>query len=394
MKIKRVEIYDVNTATDKLDIPWHPIIVRVHSDEGIYGVGEAGLAYGIGHSAAAAMVKNLAERFLIGTDPMKIEKLWNDMFRETFWAQGGGPIVFGGMSALDIALWDIKGKALQTPVYQLLGGMTNPKLRAYASQIQFGWDESFTALTEPEQYAEAAVKAVEEGYDCVKVDPVIVGPDGNPDFADMGILKKSKLKLYYERIKAIRDAVGEDVDIIIELHSISSATNAVQMGRLFEELDCMYYEEPVHYLNPELQFKVTSNVKIPMAAGERLYTRWGYRPYFEKQMLDVVQPDLCLVGGITEGKKICDYAHVHDVTVQAHVCGSPVATAASLQLEAAIPNFLIHEHHTVAIKQANIELCIENYQPKRGTFDVPELPGIGIELNDKVLSNSPRIVVD
>ena len=394
MKITHVEIFDVDTDPDAFDVPWHPVIVRINTDEGISGVGEAGLAYGVGHSAAAGMVKNLVEAYLIGFDPMKTEKLWEDMFSTTFWAQGGGPVIFSGMSAIDTALWDIKGKALDVPVYQLLGGKTNESLRTYASQIQFGWDANiFEQLVHPEQYAEAATKAVAEGYDCVKVDPITINRDGNRHHDTTGILKHIDLDLYRSRIKAIREAVGPDIDIIIELHSLPSVSSAIQLGRVFEEFNCMYYEEAVHYLNPELQAKVAQNVKIPMAAGERLYTRWGYRPYFEKQSLEVIQPDLGLVGGITEGKKICDYARVYDNTVQVHVCGSPVATAASLQLEAAIPNFIIHEHHTVALKLLNIKLCTEDYQPKGGRFEIPDLPGLGIELNDKALADSPKVVI-
>ena len=139
MKIKSVEIFDVEIGGSNKNFAWHPVLVRIQTDEGIHGVGEAGLAYGIGHSAAAAMVKNLAEKFLIDADPMKTEKIWNDMFRMSFWAKGGGAVFFSGMSAIDMALWDIKGKVFGVPVYQLLGGKTNPSLRTYASQIQFGW---------------------------------------------------------------------------------------------------------------------------------------------------------------------------------------------------------------------------------------------------------------
>jgi L-alanine-DL-glutamate epimerase-like enolase superfamily enzyme len=130
-----------------------------------------------------------------------------------------------------------------------------------------------------------------------------------------------------------------------------------------------------------------------MAAGERLYTRWGYRQYFEAQSLDMIQPDLCLVGGISEGKKVCDYAHVYDITVQIHVCGSPISTAAALQLEAVIPNFQIHEHHVNSIKMANRELCVQDYQPVSGRYEVPDLPGLGIDLNEKVISKWPCVVV-
>jgi L-alanine-DL-glutamate epimerase-like enolase superfamily enzyme len=130
-----------------------------------------------------------------------------------------------------------------------------------------------------------------------------------------------------------------------------------------------------------------------MAAGERLYTRWGYREYFENQSLAMIQPDLCLVGGITEGKKICDYAHIYDITVQMHVCGSPITTAAALQLEAVIPNFQIHEHHVRALKSSNRILCVQDYQPVNGQYEIPGLPGLGLDLNEKVVSRSPCIIV-
>ena len=391
MKLTTVEIWDMDIASLPMD---HPVIIRVNTDDGISGLGEVGLAYGTGHTAGASYVKNLAETFLIGADPMKTEKLWDTMFRSTFWAQGGGPVVFGAMSAIDIACWDIKGKALKQPVYQLLGGKTNDNLRSYASQIQFGWDKNkFLRLTKPAEYAEAARAAVAEGYDAVKVDPTTFDESGGKTSDLNKILKAGTVKMVYERIKAIRQAVGDDVDILIELHSVTSVTSAIQLGRALEEFNCMFFEEGVHYLNPALQNKLARNVKIPMAAGERLYTRWGYRQYFEDQSLDMIQPDLCLVGGLTEGKKVCDYAHVYDITVQLHVCGSPVTTAAALQLEAVIPNFQIHEHHANAIKPANREYCVPDYQPIKGRYAVPDLPGLGLDLNEKVMSKHPCVTV-
>jgi L-alanine-DL-glutamate epimerase-like enolase superfamily enzyme len=390
MKVTSVEIFDINTREAPT---WHPVLVRVNTDEGISGVGEVGLAYGTGHTAGAGMAKNLAEAFVIGADPFKIEKMWEDMFRGSFWARGGGPVVFGGMSAIDIALWDIEGKALGLPVYQLLGGKSNEGLRTYASQIQFGWGKEWKNLGSAQEYAQEARKAVSEGYDCVKIDPIMLDTEGRRATNLRGVLTNEQLREFYNRVKAVREAVGPDVDIIMETHSLPSATTAIQMGRIWEEFNCMYYEEPVHYLNVDLQDRVSRSVRIPMAAGERIYTRWGYRQYFEKQTLDVIQPDLCLVGGITEGKKICDYAHIYDVGVQVHVCGSPVSTAAALQLEAVIPNFLIHEHHTQALKDCNIELCQPDYQPRNGRFEIPDLPGLGIELNDAVVSRSPHVEV-
>jgi galactonate dehydratase len=392
MRIDSIEIFDLHFddwAT------WHPVIVRLHTDEGITGLGEVGLAYGTGHSAAAGMARNLAQQFILGADPFKTEALWDDMFRHTFWAQGGGPVVFGGMSGMDMAMWDIKAKALGVPLYQLLGGKTNDNLRTYASQIQFGWDPKVRhALTTPEEYAAAAQVAVAAGYDCVKIDPVMFDLEGNRGaWNTTNIISGERLRLLRSRVAAVRDAVGPDVDIILEMHSFLSTTTARQLADLWDDLNCFYYEEPVNYLNADLHAQVARNVRIPTAAGERIYTRWGYREYFEKQALAVIQPDLALVGGVSEGKKICDYAHVYDITVQCHVCGSPVATAAALQMEAAIPNFLIHEHHTWAIKVDNIAICQQNYQPVNGRFQVPDLPGLGVDLNDDFVMRSPHIVV-
>lgn len=392
MKVIKAEIFDSELGEGVGD---HPVLVRLTTDEGITGVGEVGLAYGTGHSAGAAYAKNIAERFIIGADPFKTEKLWEDMFRNTFWALGGGPVVYGGISAFDEACWDIKGKALDLPVYQLLGGKTNDNLRTYAAQIQFGWSPEFKRLVKPEEYAEEALKAVEEGYDAVKVDPVAIDDKRvSGGFDTLKILPQDAVQLYYNRIRAIREAVGSSVDIIIELHSYMSVATAIQMGRRWEEFGCMYCEEPSNYLNTKLQSKIAENVKIPMAAGERIYTRWGFRPYFEDQSIDVIQPDLQLTGGITEGKKVCDYANVYDITVQPHVCGSPVATAVALQLEAVIPNFLIHEHHTNALKEYMKKICVQNYQPEKGRFKIPDLAGFGIDLDEEYVRSQNPIVIE
>jgi len=394
MKITSVDIWDTDVVLAPNWQPWHPVIVKINTDEGINGLGEVGLAYGSGHSGGAGYVKNLAQDFLIGADPLKIEKLWETMFRRTFWAQGGGPVVFGAMSAIDIACWDIKGKALGQPIYQMMGGKTNESLRTYASQIQFGWDRNrFIGLAKPEEFAEAARIAVADGYDAVKVDPTTLDENGRRVTDLNKILSSKTIRMVYNRVKAIREAVGPDVDILLELHSSPGVTSAIQLGRVLEEFDCMFFEEGVHYLNADLQKKLADNVDIPMAAGERLYTRWGYRQYFEKQSLAMIQPDLCLVGGLTEGKKVCDYAHVYDITVQVHVCGSPISTAAALQLEAVIPNFQIHEHHTNAIKKANRDLCIQDYQPENGRYTISDLPGLGVELNEPVFAKFPHELV-
>ncbi len=386
MKITRVEIFDMECPKRP---QWHPVFVRIHTDEGISGVGEAGLAYDWGHSAAANMINEIVKARVIGFDPFQTELLWSKMFREGFWAQGSNAVFYAAMSAIDTALWDIKGKALGVPVYQLLGGKVNPKLRTYASQLQFDWDPEAKKLIKPEEYAKAAQKALDEGYDAVKVNPMFYDKDGNTLYDLTKLFKADLLELVKARMRAIRETVGAKVDIFLECHSLLGATSAIQIGKeIAEEFNCAFMEEPVNYVNSALHDKVAAKLTVPLAAGERIYLRHGMRPYFENQTIDILQPDIGLCGGFTEAKKICDYADMYDIQVQAHVCGGPVATAASLHLETAIPNFYIHEHHTYATKDWNRELCIQDYQPQNGCMTVPELPGLGIELNDAIVMKS------
>lgn len=388
MKITSVDIMELVNS----DPIWRPIIVKVNTDEGIYGYGEIALSYGNAASAGFGQAKDFA-KLIIGMDPMKIEAVWEKLYKDTFWGQGGGGVIFAGISGIDMALWDIKGKALGVPVYELLGGKTRDKLRVYASQIQFDWDKEMRLLVKPEEYAEAARKAIAEGYDAIKVDPFQVGLNGEMGYHNTGILTYDKMKLFRDRMVAVREAVGPEVDIILENHTGTDTNSAIQFAKSIEDLNIFYNEEVCSPLNPPLTKKVKEKVNIPLAGGERIYSRWGYRPFFENGSLDVIQPDLGNCGGLTEGKKICDMAHVYDVLVQCHVCGSPIAKAAALQLEAVIPNFLIHEHHTIALKDFNINFCEYDYQPVNGYYEIPDKPGLGQELTKKTIEEAIKINV-
>jgi L-alanine-DL-glutamate epimerase-like enolase superfamily enzyme len=394
MKIASIDVFKTTMGRPSVEgTVWNPIVVRINTDEGISGFGEAGLAYGNAQTAAYGIIQDYA-KLLIGMDPTKIEKIWEFLLRMTFWGMGGGGVIAAGMSAIDIALWDIKGKALGVPVYQLLGGKTNEKLRAYASQIQFDWGKKCHALTRPEEYADACRKAIADGYDCVKVDPVGFDLKGTwMGWSNYGILQHDQLNIAVVRVAAIREAGGPRMDIIIELHSLTDSNSAVQLGRELEKYNIFYYEEPVMPLNAPSMKEVADKVRIPLASGERIYTRWGYRPFYEARSLHVIQPDICNCGGLSEGKKICDMGHVYDARVQVHICGGPIATAAALQLEAVIPNFLIHEHHAAALLDENIRLCKYDYQPKNGYFSVPELPGIGQELSEEAMKTAEQVTI-
>lgn len=371
---------------------WNPTFVRVNTDEGISGFGEIGLAYSDAINAAFGICVDFA-KCIIGMDPMDIESIWDRLHRGTFWGQGGGAVIFAGMSAIDIALWDIKGKALGAPVWQLLGGKTRDKIRAYASQVQFDWAKVSKNLIQPEEYADVTRRAMAEGYTCVKVDPLGVNSRGEWEWDFSGILTQKQVNAAVERVAAMREAGGPDLEIIIELHAQTDVNSAIQLARALEPFHCYYYEEPTQSLNPELFRKIAQKVNIPLAAGERIFSRWGFRPFLEQRTLSVIQPDLGNCGGLTEGKKICDMARIYDIGVQLHICGAPIATAAALQLEAAIPNFIIHEQHQYALIDENIEMCKYDYQPVNGYFDVPTLPGIGNELTDETIRRAEVVTV-
>lgn len=392
MKITKVEVFEVQTRRPA----WRPILCRIYTDEGVYGDGEAALAYGTAAPAAAGMIRDLA-KLIIGMDPLDNEVIWDKLYKATFWGQNGGPVVFAGISALDIALWDIKGKAFNAPIYKLLGGKRRDNLRTYASQLQFGWGDvcrNSVELSAPHDayklsdYVENAKKAVAEGYDCIKIDFFTFCPaDGHRlnDEDRTRLLPPAKVQMVVDRVAAVREAVGPNVDIIMENHSYLDAQGAVQIGRAVQKYNIFYFEEP-NTPTPKTAKFICDKLEMPIAHGERVYSRWQYAPYFEEQSIQVIQPDLGNCGGITEGKKICDMAYVYDISVQAHVCASPLSTAAALHLECVIPNFVIHEHHQINLEEYNKRLCTVDFQPVDGKFKVPEGPGLGCEISDYALT--------
>ena len=201
------------------------------------------------------------------------------------------------------------------------------------------------------------------------------------------------MNLFVKRVEVAREAVGPDVDIIMENHCLTSANTAIQLGLATQHLNIMMLEEPANPLSPLEYKRVSEKLNIPVATGERSWLRWGFLPLLENGSLSVIQPDLGNCGGITEGRKIADLANTYGVTVQTHTCNTPLSVAAALHLEVAIPNFIIHEHHTVNTLPATRECCVYDYQPVNGYFDIPEIPGIGNELTEKALAESSIVTV-
>ena len=405
MKITKVDVYQQQNP-DRAS--WRPVFCRIHTDEGVYGDGEAALCYGIASPAAFGMIKDLAT-LIIGMNPLDNEVIWDKLYKCTFWGQNGGPVVFAGISAIDIALWDIKGKYYKAPIYQLLGGKRRDNLRTYASQLTYGWGKnSCQKCCKPEEYAENCKIAVAQGYDAIKLDFFDYDVDGtvwnSPGKADLSLpmtgevqgrlLSPKILSVVVDRAAACREAVGPDVDIIMENHSIPDANSAVQLAKAVEKYNIFYFEEP-NTPSPKTAKYISDHVNMPISHGERVYSRWQYAQYFENQSVQVIQPDLGNCGGITEGKKICDMAYVYDVSVQCHVCASPLSTAAALHLEAVIPNFVIHEHHQVNLEDYQKRLCTVDWQPVNGKFKVPEGPGLGCEFTDYALTHySQKAVIE
>ena len=398
MKITKIDVLLVTTANPI----WRPILCRIHTDEGIYGDGEAAVAYISSQTAAFGMIQDLA-RFIIGMDPLQNEVIWDKLYKTTFWGQNGGPVVFAGISALDIALWDIKGKFFNAPLHVLLGGKRRDKLRAYASQLQFGWEmdwpEAATGIPQrsAQDYANVCKKAMAEGYDAVKIDFFTFDKtgEGYQQFTEeerTRLIKPYYLNMIEERLSAIREACGPDLDIIIENHSFPDAQGAVQIGQMAEKYRIMYFEEP-NTPTPYMQKYIADKVNIPQASGERIYSRWQYAPYFENKSLQVIQPDIGNCGGLTEAKKICDMAYTYDVGVQAHVCATPLSTSVALHLEAVIPNFVIHEHHVNNRCIFNYGLAKYNPQPEKGYIAVPNEPGIGNEITEQAYRQAQVAVI-
>lgn len=388
MIITKVEVFHLTTVKIYQN---SPIGCRIHTDTGIFGDGEAGMAYGTGGSAAFGMVCDLA-RHIIGMDPLNTEAIWDKLYKSTFWGQNGGPVVFSGIAAIDVALWDIKGKFFDVPCYVLLGGKVRDRLRCYASQLQFGWgtidEEQLWAVT-LEDYANNAKLAVNEGYDSIKVDFFDRDEEGKPltSLDQTGFLSPAKMKMVEARIKAVRDAIGPDVDIIMENHSYTDAISAVQLGKLAEKYNIIAFEEPNTPTIKTSEY-IVKNLSVPIANGERIFSRWQYAQYFEKNLIQLAQPDIGNCGGITEVKKICDMAYVYDVAIQIHVAGSPLATNVALHVEAAIPNFSIHEHHVANRMDTSIGLTKYNLQPENGYITIPELPGIGNEFLQSAIDDA------
>ena len=387
MTIDQVTIFQLDWG--QLAPIWHPVVVKLTTTTGQAGWGEAGIAYGTGAAGVVATIKELAPR-VIGQDPWNTNAIWRDCYEHTFWAKNPGTGMYAAISALDNALWDLKARSIHQPLYQLLGGRLHDRLPAYASHIEYGWGPFSRCVTSPHDFARLAKRAVDEGYTAIKVDPVTL-ERGHAVIANRRLLSPGQLDCYYQRVAAIRHAVGPRTRIIIDCHANLTRHSAQQLIQYLAPLGIDYYEELLPTIDPQQTVQLARATGVNLAVGEHLAGPQTYLPLLKD--VAVVQPDLGTCGGITAAVKIAALAESNGTGLQLHVCGSPIATAAALQFEAACDCFLIHEEHEINLKAANYGSGRYHYQPQDGQYKVPDRLGIGQELSRAAIERARVTIV-
>jgi len=349
---------------------WNWLFVKLETDEGIDGWGEATTQGAT--KATEAAVHEVGDNYLIGKDPRQIELHFSTMLRNSYWRPS--LILYSAISGLEMAMWDILGKSLNVPVYTLLGGACNPRLKLYHNGWWFG-------AKSHRDYARLAIETVDKGARGLKFDPL----QGCDLFID-----REQAKQVVEAIRLVREAVGDDVELMIDVHGRLSPDNSIRVAREVEQYRPFWWEEPIPTdASVEDTAKVAHSINIPVVIGERIYTRWGFRDVFEKRAATAINPDIAHQGGILETKKIADMAHAYYVGITPHSAGGPVLTAASMQLEAASPNFLIHEFFSPDMPY--YKETVKDPFPiiKDDLIELPTKPGLGIELNEDALAKRP-----
>ena len=361
MKVRDIKAFVV----DCFRTNW--MFVKVYTDEGIDGVGEATLEYK--EKALLGALEHIKE-YLVGENPLDIEKHWHAIYRDAYWR--GGPVLMSALSAVEMALWDILGKSLGVPVYRLLGGKVNEKVRIYVN----GW---FSGAREPEEFAAKAKIAAERGITALKWDPF------GKSYLN---ISSADLDKAIRCVGAVRDAVGSSVDLLIEGHGRFNVPTAIKIARELEAFKPMFFEEPVPPDNLDALREVKDRSGVAISAGERLYTRWDYRPLFDKMAADYIQPDISHAGGIMELKKIAAEAESRYIPFAPHNPSGPVANAATLQLAATCPNFEILEIMYSDVEW-RLDVVNEELEYKDGYIRIPDKPGLGIEINEQECEKHP-----
>lgn len=384
MKIAQIVIFQIRQNTGR-----RPIVCRIDTDCGIYGYGEASVSNGYSSCAAVKMLEEFSSK-LIGKDPLQSEKIFHELLWDGYWGQAGGVSYYAAMSALDIAMMDIKGKAYGVPVYMLLGGKFRSSLKCYASQVQIGWGEGSRKCLSAEDYGMACAAAAAEGFDAVKIDLGRFDEKGKliPREKKTGFLDDEFCSLFEKRLSMIRSMVGPHVKIYLDGHGDYDLPAALKLAQIADHYQVGFFEEATSALSSSMMKELEKQASIPLAAGERIFTRWGFYEYLKNHTIQLAQPDVGNCGGLEECRKISNLAEIFDVKIQTHISGTPIIQAASVQLEMAIPNFFSHEYHCERKTAQNYSLGKHVYQPVHGMLSGWDLPGIGQELSDSGIENS------
>ncbi|MCC9075245.1 galactonate dehydratase [Litorilinea aerophila] len=334
------------------------VILRVHTDEGLIGLGEPTLE---NRAYTVAQAVHELEPYLIGKDPTRVVHHWQAMYKHAFYR--GGPVLTSALSGVEHALWDLAGKAAGVPVYKLLGGPLRDRIRVYAH----------CRGETPEALARHGQELVAQGFTALKTG--IHGPRParvveTPGFID-GVVA---------RLSALREAVGPEIDIAVDFHGAVSPQTAGLLIKALEPIRPMFYEEIVQCQNVEVMADLARKTHIPIAAGERLFTKWAFRELLEKGGASIVQPDLSHAGGIWEGRLIAGMAEAYYGAVAPHCPLGPISLAACLQLDAAIPNFLAQEQ--IHLGEGYLR---EPFRVVDGYLPLPTGPGLGIELDEEAV---------
>lgn len=377
-KIDSVTVYHGNQNPDDPD-SWRLNIVCVEAD-GVRGWGEAATTYYKPAAGIPPMLQTLARRVLLGANPLKNVVLWREMVDLIDGSYHGGAAGFGAISAFDAALWDLKGKLLDQPVHVLLGGAMRRQLRTYAN----GWCYN---LTEPRQYARAARKVVDDGFNAMKFDPFRYDEGGFQEHPMRGGSTTSRwIRLALDRVAAVREEVGPDVDIILEAHAKFSPHLGIEIGRQAAKYDLLFFEEPIESFDPEVMRRVADQQPIPLAAGEQIVRFDDLRPFVDKQAFALAQPDIGVVGGITASQRMAQYCATRGIGYQSHNSALGLNTAAAVQLSCTLPNFVIQE--VFPYRPSDWYELLENayeLRIKEGYIPVSDESGLGVAVNENWL---------
>ena len=347
------------------------LVVKLNTDDSaLFGLGDASAMED--DDKVLQLVQRFVDEYLVGQDPLDHERHWTTLYHDPH--SRGGRLAASALSGIDIALWDLKGKIYGSPLYQLLGGAQRQRIRVYAN----GW---YTNPGTPERNAEEARTVVEMGYTAMKFDPF-----GQENYYKISL---AEAQLAEDRVAAVRAAVGPDVDILVEAHAKFNVMTAIQLGKRLESYRPLWYEEPVSEENLSELLEVRRKVDIPIATGERLYSKFPFAQIVEAHAADVLQPDVANAGGLTELKKIAAIAEAKHIIVAPHNVCSPVGAMAEMHLCASIVNFEILEYHAEFYDSHYFDVFQGFPRQRDGYVELSSAPGLGLTLDEDVIAAHP-----